>query len=124
MGNLQCNAANGLREGKVMDEKEDYFEVIRKARGEVWGIVIGLLRNNIEIDMILHVLMVKQEEIDEVRSVLLDIEKNEPLKIAISLAKDATQLGLTVALIEEKTGVHRSLFVDYLDKGEEIKDEG
>jgi hypothetical protein len=110
--------------GKLMDQGQDYFEVIRRARRDVWEIVIDLLQKNIEIDMILHVLMVKQEDIEEVRSVLLDIEETVSLKVAISLAKDATSLGLSVLTIEEKTGIHSSMFVEYLDIGEKLDDEG
>lgn len=102
-----------------MSEEKDYFEVIRKARRDVWNIVFYLLRKDIEVEMILHTLTISREEVEEIQTLLKGEERADLIRIAISFARDATQHGLTIEVIEEKTGVNRAYFIEYFDKGGE-----
>ena len=93
-----------------MNEAEE--GIVRKAKEEVFNIVMNLLSKQIDIEEIFDVLRYDKYFLTDIKNSLFDEAKN----IAISLARDAHELGLTVEKIEEATGIEKSLFIGYFDK--------
>jgi len=78
----------------------------------VFNIVMHLLSKQIDIEAIFDVLRYDRYFLTDIKNSMFDEAKS----IAISLARDAHELGLTVEKIEEATGIKKSLFVGYFDK--------
>lgn len=99
-----------------MSNLHNFEEVVRKARADIWGIIINLFSKNIDIDTVIHILSFDKEELEELEETIQGKNTDVARNIAISLAKDANELNLTAPIIEEKTGVAQSEFINFMNQ--------